>query len=308
MQGMQEMQAQFLHWEDPLEEEMATHSSTLAWRIPWTEEPFFSTGLERVGHVWAQSSKHPNARTFFLSCLLNHLVSLANHLVTERAETRAVETGNHFKFSPVSKQTLIPCQPAFWMTFCIFLTHTHVHTHVHTTHMHVHSQTHIHTGMTPHRHTHTHTHTHTHGHTHFYSKAQHWASPPRSTSPLGAGIPGPPVCLGLVSALGAPLPGQHLVLSVPLRPVCSEAPPWRGHTFRHRRVKAFISASLEASWVFTWFLNCILLPEALLLGCFPLTQLLSSFLRFSALLVGDVSVHSLKQNCKWVFAHCGSLK
>ena len=38
--------------EDPLEEEMATHSSILAWRIPWTEEPggLWSIGLQRVGH------------------------------------------------------------------------------------------------------------------------------------------------------------------------------------------------------------------------------------------------------------------
>jgi len=35
----QEMRVQSLGWEDPLEEEMATHSSILAWRIPWTEEP-----------------------------------------------------------------------------------------------------------------------------------------------------------------------------------------------------------------------------------------------------------------------------
>ena len=33
------MQVRFLGWEDPLEEEMATHSSILAWRIPWTEDP-----------------------------------------------------------------------------------------------------------------------------------------------------------------------------------------------------------------------------------------------------------------------------
>ena len=39
MQKMQEMQFQSLGQEDPLEEEMATHSSILAWRIPWTEEP-----------------------------------------------------------------------------------------------------------------------------------------------------------------------------------------------------------------------------------------------------------------------------
>ena len=39
MQEMREMQVGFLDWEDPLEVEMATHSSILAWRIPWTEEP-----------------------------------------------------------------------------------------------------------------------------------------------------------------------------------------------------------------------------------------------------------------------------
>jgi len=38
MQEMQETQVKFLGWEDPLVEETATHSSILAWRIPWTEE------------------------------------------------------------------------------------------------------------------------------------------------------------------------------------------------------------------------------------------------------------------------------
>ena len=37
--AMQEMHIQYLGWEDPLEKEMATHSSILAWEIPWTEEP-----------------------------------------------------------------------------------------------------------------------------------------------------------------------------------------------------------------------------------------------------------------------------
>ena len=43
---------QSLGWEDPLEEDMATHSSILAWRIPWTEEPgeLQSMGLHRVKH------------------------------------------------------------------------------------------------------------------------------------------------------------------------------------------------------------------------------------------------------------------
>ena len=47
-----EMQVQSLGQEDPLEEGMATHSSILAWRIPWTEEPggLQSMGLQRVGH------------------------------------------------------------------------------------------------------------------------------------------------------------------------------------------------------------------------------------------------------------------
>ena len=46
----QETRVQSLGWEDPLEKEMSTHSSILAWRIPWTEEPgrLQSTGLQRV--------------------------------------------------------------------------------------------------------------------------------------------------------------------------------------------------------------------------------------------------------------------
>ena len=48
--AMQETQVQSLGWEGPLEKEMATHSSTLAWKIPWAEEPgrLQSMGLQRV--------------------------------------------------------------------------------------------------------------------------------------------------------------------------------------------------------------------------------------------------------------------
>ena len=51
-QEPQEMQVRSLSQEDPLEEGMATHSSILAWRIPWTEEPGGpqSMGLQKVGH------------------------------------------------------------------------------------------------------------------------------------------------------------------------------------------------------------------------------------------------------------------
>ena len=49
---MQETQVQSLGREDPLEEDMATHSSILAWRIPWTKEPggLQSMELQTVGH------------------------------------------------------------------------------------------------------------------------------------------------------------------------------------------------------------------------------------------------------------------
>ena len=50
--GGAEMPVQSLNWEDPLEKEMATHSSIHAWRIPWTEEPdgLWPTRSQRVGH------------------------------------------------------------------------------------------------------------------------------------------------------------------------------------------------------------------------------------------------------------------
>ena len=50
--AMQETQVSYLGWKEPLEKGMAIHSSTLAWRIPWTEEPCGpqSMGLQRVRH------------------------------------------------------------------------------------------------------------------------------------------------------------------------------------------------------------------------------------------------------------------
>ena len=50
--AMQETRVPSLGWEDPLEKEMAIHSRTIAWKIPWTEEPgrLQSMGWQRVGH------------------------------------------------------------------------------------------------------------------------------------------------------------------------------------------------------------------------------------------------------------------
>ena len=52
LSAMQETWVRSLGWEDPLDEEIAAHSSILAWKIPWTMEPgrLLSMGSQRVGH------------------------------------------------------------------------------------------------------------------------------------------------------------------------------------------------------------------------------------------------------------------
>ena len=50
--AMQDALVQSLSWKDPMEKGMATHSSNLAWRIPWTEEP------GRVKSIWSQQVGH----------------------------------------------------------------------------------------------------------------------------------------------------------------------------------------------------------------------------------------------------------
>ena len=54
---MWETRVQALGWEDPLEKEMAIHSSTIAWKISWTEDPgrLPSMGSQRIGHDWVTS-------------------------------------------------------------------------------------------------------------------------------------------------------------------------------------------------------------------------------------------------------------
>ena len=64
---MQETWVRSLGREDPLEKEMAPHSSILAWKIPWTEEPgrLQSMGSQRVGHNWATSLSHLKGEASF---------------------------------------------------------------------------------------------------------------------------------------------------------------------------------------------------------------------------------------------------
>ena len=68
--AMQETWVRSLGRKDPLEKEMATHSSILAWRIPLTEEPggLQSMGSQRVGHDWATSYTHAYFKAILLLC------------------------------------------------------------------------------------------------------------------------------------------------------------------------------------------------------------------------------------------------
>ena len=65
-------QVQYLGQEDTLEEEVATHSSILAWKIPWTEEPgrLQSTGSQRLGHAGATEHREQVCKITW-SILLN---------------------------------------------------------------------------------------------------------------------------------------------------------------------------------------------------------------------------------------------
>ena len=77
-----ETRVQSLGQEDPLEKEMATHSSILAWRLPWTEEPsrLKSMGSQRAGHDWATTTNLLILDSFernyhlILKCMATHLI------------------------------------------------------------------------------------------------------------------------------------------------------------------------------------------------------------------------------------------
>ena len=86
--AMQEMWVQSLGQEDSLEKEVATHSSILAWKTPWTEEPdrLQSMGSQKVGHDLA--TKHQNCLELFIvyvfyKCILCYLKSESINLSIE---------------------------------------------------------------------------------------------------------------------------------------------------------------------------------------------------------------------------------
>ena len=79
--AVQETRFQSLGWEDPLEKEVATCSSILAWRIPWTEKPggLQSMGLQRVGHDLATKEQQQMTIYEHLLCALHQLFYLIHN-------------------------------------------------------------------------------------------------------------------------------------------------------------------------------------------------------------------------------------
>ena len=72
---MRESQVRSLGWEDPLEKEMATHSSILAWKMPWTEEP------GRLQTIGLQRTRHDRATSLSLSILNRWYTTYVSHIV-----------------------------------------------------------------------------------------------------------------------------------------------------------------------------------------------------------------------------------
>ena len=83
MQKIWEMQVQSLGWEDPLEEGMVTHSSILAWKITWTEEPsgLQSIRLQRMEHNWSDLAHKHTLALLLISQFIHPSVHQLIHLL-----------------------------------------------------------------------------------------------------------------------------------------------------------------------------------------------------------------------------------
>ena len=94
MQEIQAMQFQSLGWEDPLEKEIATHSSILAWKIPWTEEPggLQSLGSHRVRQGWATEHEHSIYRASLNLQKQNLMILIVNESYTRIIHARKMKT------------------------------------------------------------------------------------------------------------------------------------------------------------------------------------------------------------------------
>ena len=105
---VQETQVWFLGWEDPLEKEVATHSSILVWKILWTEEPgrLQSMGSQRIRHDWA--TKHSTESILSPLVFIRKLRSVSVPWLTKCQ----AEVGPGFRF--LGSQTLKCSSKGCW--------------------------------------------------------------------------------------------------------------------------------------------------------------------------------------------------
>ena len=111
---MWETWVHFLGWEDPLEEGMATHPRTLAWRIPWTEEPGRpqSMGSQRGGHDWL--TKHSTQHSRYIKKKKSLLEARMEGLRQQQAHPQCVCWKCRLRLCPItssqdtSKWAVIP--------------------------------------------------------------------------------------------------------------------------------------------------------------------------------------------------------
>ena len=135
-----------LGWEDPLKKAVATHSSFLAWRIPWMEEPgcLPSMGSKRVGHDWVTSFTHSRH-------LLGHSIldiSLAIRVAVLYVFLLSTAPSEVFSWSgpPVSNHS--DAINVFHIYIYIYI-HTHTHTHIYIyIYPHVYTHTYMHDSYT----------------------------------------------------------------------------------------------------------------------------------------------------------------
>ena len=129
---MHKMQVRSLCWEDPLGKGMTTHSDSLAWRIPWTEEPggLQSMGLQRVRHDWsnlARTCTHEKR-----GCSIVRLLWKQQHQehVCSQARVSFIPTLStmprtqyifHYSFLNLELRIVRWLRPKLFIYFCTFL-------------------------------------------------------------------------------------------------------------------------------------------------------------------------------------------
>ena len=117
VQETQEMQVHFLGWEDTLEEGMATHSSILAWRIPWAEEPSRLQSRGCIELDTTDMTKH-TAQSFYYLCLRNNPIKMHLYILSIFLTSTGIATSvqsNVLRSFNTSWQASV-CRTSIWIS------------------------------------------------------------------------------------------------------------------------------------------------------------------------------------------------